>query len=186
MTFAALIVCCSWAVVDLHGARSVGVDIQPIHGKGLGAIATRPLKLGDRLGRYEGERLTEREWNLRFNGKGRARQSDNEWLEERRRRGIRCSGDYILAFGDAEYIDAEDPECSNWCRYINHDSNPNLGLFKETDDAGNMHPTFIVIRTRVAPGDELCFDYGPGYWIDDEEPVESADLMWGDEDALAP
>ena len=26
------------------------------------------------------------------------------------------------------FVDAEDPACSSWCRYINHDANPNLAL----------------------------------------------------------
>jgi hypothetical protein len=121
--------------------------------------------LGDQLGRYDGEVLTEREWQARLNGKGPLLPEDEVWLESRRRRGVGLTGNYVLAFEHA-YICAEDPECGNWCRYMNHrDTMPNVGLFRERAADGVNRPTFIVIES-CEPGDELFWHYGDGHFID--------------------
>lgn len=152
--------------IDAEGARKARVEIRASPGKGLGAFTTRALKLGDRLGCYDGELLTEREWQARLNNKGPLLPADERWLASRRRRGVGITGNYILAFGDNAFIDAEDPECGNWCRYMNHhDSNPNVGLFRERDADGVKRPTFIVIES-CEPGDELLWNYGDGHFID--------------------
>ncbi|KAJ1623537.1 hypothetical protein T492DRAFT_1053992 [Pavlovales sp. CCMP2436] len=163
------------ATVDPLGADRIGVEIRRSPGKGMGAFATIAMKLGDRLGGYDGEILSRREWSARFNG-GEMRDDDQEWLESRRRRGVPVTGDYVLGFGEnGSIVDAEDPECSSWTRYINHDCNPNLGLFRELDEAGRPFPGFVVIRNCIDIGDELTFDYGPGYWdASNTHPVESA------------
>ena len=158
--------------IDSEGARKAGVEIRPSPGKGLGAFTTRSLKLGDHLGSYEGEVLTEREWQARLNRKGPLLPEDDRWLASRRRRGVGLTGDYILAFGDREFICAEDPECGNWCRYMNHGaSRPNVGLFRERGADGVSRPTFIVIES-CEPGDELLWHYGDGHFIDGAVAVE--------------
>lgn len=161
------------SIVDPEGAARAGVHIRASDGKGLGAFASRRLLFGDKIGSYDGEVLTEREWAARFTGKGRL-PADERWLSSRARRGIPVTGDYVLAFGEDAIIDAEDPSASNWCRYINHDDNPNLGLFREPNAAGDherggFFPCFYVISDSIAVGEELSFDYGPGYWARAEE-----------------
>lgn len=154
------------AIVDPAGAARAGVEIRPSPGKGLGAFTTRTFVFGERVGSYDGEVLTEREWNVRFNKKGRTLPTDKLWLGSRARRGIPVSGDYVLAFGHDAILDAEDPEESNWCRYINHGRNPNLGLFREPNEVGDESRVamFYVISDVISAGDELSFDYGPSFW----------------------
>ncbi|KAG8470160.1 hypothetical protein KFE25_008581 [Diacronema lutheri] len=150
------------AIVDQSGAARAGVEIRVSPGKGLGAFTLRRLHLGDKLGEYDGEMLTDREWRVRVKGEGRPRPSDRLWLASRAQRGIPITGNYVLAFGPDRIVDAEDPAEANWCRYINHDSSPNLGLFREPKaDGDGFFPCFFVISDSIAPGEELSFDYGP-------------------------
>lgn len=170
-------------VVDVvtKGAHAAGVVIREAPGKGLGAFTTRERRLGEVLGRYEGEVLTERERDARYLG-GELLPSDEAWLESRRARGVGITGDYVLALGPDCFVDAEDPVHASWTRYLNHDANANVGLFREKDEKGQEYPCFIVIRT-CREGDELCFDYGPDYWrFCDVPPVESETLMWANDD----
>jgi hypothetical protein len=51
-----------------------------------------------------------------------------EWIHSRRHRNQGHSGDYLFDVGDDMYIDGEDTDVSNWCRFINH---------AEGDDACN-------------------------------------------------
>lgn len=161
----------SSTIVDFEGARAMGIAILPASGKGLGAFTQHALSVGCRLGSYTGEIYTARQWNSRINSKGPRLEEDSLWLQSRLRRGVPVTGDYILGF-NAIFIDAQDPKFSNWCRYINHDSNPNLGLFRDCDEAGKelSFPFFYVIRS-CEPGEELSFDYGDSYWEPGDQQI---------------
>mmetsp|Transcript_745 Transcript_745/g.2079 ORF Transcript_745/g.2079 Transcript_745/m.2079 type:complete len:186 (+) Transcript_745:26-583(+) len=173
----------SVSIVDARGATKAGVEIRPSPGKGMGAFTKTKKHLGDVLGWYDGEVLTEQQRRARIMQIGPLDAHDEEWLESRHRRGVRVSADYLLGLGDGTYIDAEDPAESNWCRYINHDSDPNVGLFREKWEDGETYPTFIVLRT-CEPGEELCFDYGEGFWIDEDAAGEEAHREQGAEHSL--
>mmetsp|Transcript_6967 Transcript_6967/g.20255 ORF Transcript_6967/g.20255 Transcript_6967/m.20255 type:complete len:181 (+) Transcript_6967:18-560(+) len=160
----ALSPCTTAIVVDLQGAQSAGVIIKAAPRKGMGAFTVERRTLGDVLGCYGGERFDQRTREARYLRSRPLRPCDRVWLRSRKQRGVPVSEDYLLYLGNGEYVDAEDRAHSNWCRYINHDSeNPCLGVFMEAWPDGRSHPTFIAIRTCI-PGEELSFDYGVGFW----------------------
>ena len=68
------------------------------------------------------------------------------------------------------YVDAEDPKCSNWCRFINHAAEPNLRVKSLAFSGITMkHRVWFVSTREIQPGDELCFDYGEDYWFSDDK-----------------
>jgi SET domain-containing protein len=60
----------------------------------------------------------------------------------------------------------EDPKYSNWCRYLNHDSAPNVALKTLPRGIGGKPRAWFVTLREIRPGAELCFDYGDDYWHD--------------------
>ena len=63
------------------------------------------------------------------------------------------------------YIDAEDPNRSSWCRYINHaESNEReCNLILQTSADQDAPGTWLIARRDIWVGEELLFDYGPRY-----------------------
>lgn len=62
-------------------------------------------------------------------------------------------------------IDAEDPNRSSWCRFINHAPREDLqscNVEVHIDELANVW--FVVRAERVERGQELRFDYGPTYF----------------------
>jgi hypothetical protein len=66
----------------------------------------------------------------------------------------------------AQFVDAEDPDCSSWCRFINHDPDPNLALKVLPKGIGGKPRVWFVAMRPIPEGQELCFDYGPDYWCE--------------------
>ena len=57
------------------------------------------------------------------------------------------------------YIDAEDPNLSSWCRYVNHaraDSSP-CNVIKHVDGMRGL--VWLATRREVRRGEELQYDY---------------------------
>ncbi|KAG8467062.1 hypothetical protein KFE25_000378 [Diacronema lutheri] len=151
-------------VVDEEGAASAGVAIRPSPGRGLGAFSTRDRGVGELVGDYVGEVMSEREKDARYLNIGTRTDADELWLRSRRERGVRTSGEYILAVGSGIFIDAEDPQCANWCRYLNHDARPNVALKTLPRGLEGRPRAWFVTTRRILAGEELVFDYGDDYW----------------------
>jgi hypothetical protein len=67
--------------------------------------------------------------------------------------------------GKAVYcVDAEDPNQSSFCRYLNHDRGSACNVAARVDAHGAIW--FAIVAARVAAGTELCFDYGRGAALD--------------------
>jgi hypothetical protein len=80
--------------------------------------------------------------------------------------GGNVSGDYILGVGNDIFVDAEDPQHSNWCRYLNHGAAPNIALKTLPRGLDGKPRAWFVTLQPVEAGSELLFDYGDDYWHD--------------------
>jgi SET domain-containing protein len=100
---------------------------------GLGLFAKVPLKRGDFILEYTGERIK---------------------TEEADRRG----GKYLFIINDDWVIDGKGRE--NLARYINHACKPNAEA-ESDEDAKKIR---VFARRKIAPGEEITYDYGTEYW----------------------
>lgn len=116
------------------------VELRDSPGKGKGVFALRDIPSGSLLTRYTGAVLSDDEYDARLNSGA-------------------TSGDYALQLTEGWIVDGENPQRSNWVRYLNHN------LRRQNCD-GYEVPGAVVIVTRrdVKEGEELFFDYGPEYW----------------------
>jgi len=157
---------------DLQGGADHGVYIAESPGKGMGVFAMRPIAARVAVGDYTGELISVAQHEARYGSGEGWTDEDEAWLASRRERDVNTSGDYVVGVTDELLIDAEDQDCSSWCRFINHDAAPNLALkVLPKGLTGKPRVWFVTLRP-VSAGDELCFDYGPGYW-DDDDGVET-------------
>ncbi len=98
-----------------------------------------------------------------------ARAWHRRWSEERQRRGVGVTGQYVFnagrcaATGAERFLDAEDPARSNWTRFLNHaGSSANLATTKTVADDGTPTVRFHAARP-IDVGCELTIDYGKAY-----------------------
>ena len=169
-------------------AAACGVEIRPCDAqpaKGSGAFASRWIEGGRVVGVYWGEAISVGEFGRRHQTRW--------WLSDRDRArrlaslepgrapmgGSTNGGAYAVVLASrrcteavareegssrACYVDAEDPDRSSWCRYINHaDSGEaacNLRMHTAIEPAALA---WLTASRSIAPGEELHFDYGPRY-----------------------
>jgi hypothetical protein len=152
-----------------------------VAGCGLGVFATKKLSKGAILGTYKGEMLSEREYWNRYPS-----HIHDKWLREEDTvrflrelalyesgkratapepcapvpypRGRTCG--YVLKIGPDLYVDAEDPDKSNWARYINA---PFVSLGKKPN-AVFLDSMMIRATRDIRPDEEIFIDYGSAYW----------------------
>mmetsp|Transcript_69494 Transcript_69494/g.208608 ORF Transcript_69494/g.208608 Transcript_69494/m.208608 type:complete len:341 (-) Transcript_69494:432-1454(-) len=155
--------------------------------KGSGAFTVRRVREGCTVGVYAGEQLTQHEYELRHGGEMPADAADAAFLRERDERmeqlgdrapmgGRYNHGAYIFELFPSyarlpreriAYVDAEDPERSSWCRFINFapagSAECNL---KCKVDAHRALIWFEATRD-ISEDEELHFDYNNGgaHWI---------------------
>lgn len=111
---------------------------------------------------------------------------EREQLEERRQRidrltaergapmgGVANGGSYSFALlpdttsttfpSRVAYIDAEDPDRSNWCRYVNHapEESRRCNAVAQIDAVRKL--VWLQARRMIMAGEEICFDYGDDY-----------------------
>lgn len=121
--------------------------------KGLGAFALRSFEEGQVVGDYVGEHLTKLEFKrrVRFAGK---------------------TGNYVFQIDEDLLVDAENVAKANWTRYINHSGeDPNLRVKSLAYAYGGRPRVWFVATRHIREGEELCFDYGPDYWHEDDVVV---------------
>ena len=114
--------------------------------KGRGLFAQRPIEAGHYLFDYEGEQLDRSGYNARYPDK---------------------VSDYAVGIkksdGTISFVDAANERKSGLARFMNHDGErPNVA--RKTLFDGSM-PRVVMYTTRhIEAGEELQWDYGPGYW----------------------
>eukprot|EP00962_Isochrysis_galbana_P004186 scaffold1156_cov131-Isochrysis_galbana.AAC.2 len=154
------------------GQRDHGVRIAESAGKGMGAFATRAFETSDTVGDYTGEMISSERHTARYEGCSECWSAeDAHWLASRGGRGVSVSGDYVVRVTEDILIDAEDPDVSSWCRFINHDPKPNLALKVLPKGIDGKPRVWFVALRPVAVNDELCFDYGPDFWVEELDGV---------------
>jgi SET domain-containing protein len=132
--------------------------------------------VGEYIGEVlEVEQVKSRYWNTietitTTTTKTNAIEDREEWIHSRIHRNQGLSGDYLFDVGDDLYIDGEDTDVSNWCRFINHAEGDACNLetrcSRQIWNGNEMVPPrlWFVARRDIAPGEELLFDYGDRYW----------------------
>jgi len=154
----------------------IRIDIASVS-KGLGAFASAFIPAGTFLGAYGGEIMTKEEVQVRFWNKGRGKDAaDKKWADSRLRRGQGITGNYLLELPGGSFIDAEDGDVSDWCRFMNHISEKddqgaynhgcNVKPFLQSKIGGEVHkfPRMYAIRD-IEEGEELCWDYGRHFFL---------------------
>jgi len=62
-------------------------------------------------------------------------------------------------------IDGEDPDRSNYCRFINHSvRRANCQATEAWEDDSPLAAVYLETLRDIAAGEELLFDYGEEYW----------------------
>ncbi len=160
-------------------AVAAGMKIAPARGKGLGGFCTAAIAKGATVGFYLGEILSSDEVEARYWATMKKRPADRRWARSRRQRGQGLTGDYLFDMGDDLFIDGEDADVANWCRFMNHAPPDSLACNLETRhtkakllarDGETADPSLWFIALRdIAAGEELQYDYGDVYWEPEEE-----------------
>jgi len=104
----------------------------PVAGKG--AFATRPIRKGERIIEYTGERITHAEADARY---------DDDSMEEHHT--------FLFTVSSRTVIDATRE--GNDARFINHSCDPNC---ESEIERGRV---FIFALRDIRPGEELAYDY---------------------------
>jgi uncharacterized protein len=110
-------------------------ELRPSSIQGQGAFATRPIKKGDRIIEYLGERITQDEADKRYDDSAMARHHT-----------------FLFSVDDDTVIDAARE--GNDARFINHSCAPNCQAFLEDERI------YIYALRDIAVGEELSYDYG--------------------------
>ncbi|WNG29124.1 SET domain-containing protein [Cystobacter fuscus] len=109
--------------------------LRPSSIQGQGAFATRPIKKGERIIEYLGERITQDEADERYDDSAMARHHT-----------------FLFSVDDDTVIDAARE--GNDARFINHSCAPNCQAFLEDERI------YIYALRDIAVGEELSYDYG--------------------------
>lgn len=176
------------------------LSLQAIPGKGLGVITNKPYSIGEFIGNYEGEIMSEEVKDRRYLSslQDKLTQEDREWIQSRLERGQTLTGCYLygvdLSDGNAQsnygrfgrnreeqeetpknriYVDAEDEYHSLWTRFINHASPPynNINPKSVPESYDGLPRVWFMANRDIEAGEELCFDYGDDYWLEGDEVV---------------
>ena len=143
------------ATLKASAWREAAVDVSGAGNKGFGAFAAEAIAAGDYVGPYIGTITTREETRVRYNA--------TTYME------ATLIGDYLFRVDDTFSIDAQNS--THFSRYFNHAEHGNL----EVDvDSENTRVNFFAARD-IAAGEELCFDYGTGYWMYRPQPTPESD-----------
>ena len=112
----------------------------PIHGNGMFAVA--PLRKGERLIEYKGQRRTHQD------------------VDEGDTGDVESGHTFLFTLNDEYVIDAN--HGGNSARWINHSCKPNCEAVLEEADGDDQRKdrVFIEAIRAIKPGEELTYDYG--------------------------
>mmetsp|Transcript_821 Transcript_821/g.1132 ORF Transcript_821/g.1132 Transcript_821/m.1132 type:complete len:226 (+) Transcript_821:73-750(+) len=147
--------------------------------KGLGVFATSKIPIGTLIGCYNGETLTYSQAEARYSWSEEAVKSeeDIQWINSRVQSGQGLTGHYLFTMPNGDFVDAEDANVSSWCRFMNHaeerteQCNVKAFLRAETGDQIVEFPLMYTIQD-IDLNEELCFDYGVNYFVEDLKYTE--------------
>lgn len=114
--------------------KPIPFDVRSSGIAGKGAYANRPIKKGERVIEYTGERITHAEADRRY---------DDESMDEHHT--------FLFTISNRRVIDATND--GNEARFINHSCDPNC----ETEVIRGR--VWISAIRSIAPGEELVYDY---------------------------
>ena len=104
----------------------------------MGAFAVEAAQPGRWVGRYQGPLIS---------------------LDEQRDLYYETDPEYLFQITPDLYIDGNLSE--HFTRFFNHDQRGNLNFTVSVDE----RRVDFFAASAIAPGSELCFDYGVGYWL---------------------
>jgi len=99
---------------------------------------------------------------------------DKAWIQSRIDREQTLTGTYVYGVTVPDddpplYVDSEDEDVGGWTRFLNHSGD--LGgcnlVPKSVHESWDGKPrVWFVAKRDIEAGEELCFDYGDGYWLE--------------------
>ena len=172
-------------------------SLRSMPGKGLGVITNKPFWKGEFIGDYKGEIMSEEVKDRRYlkSLENKLTDEDRAWIQSRLDRGQTLTGCYLYGVSlddedvhkrffkkhDEEedttpnrvYVDAEDEYESLWTRFINHASPPynNVNPKSVPESYDGKPRVWFMANRDIAPGEEICFDYGDDYWLEGDDVV---------------
>lgn len=173
----------SWGLV------ACGVEVRACKdmAKGKGAFATRVLLKGSTVGVYLGEPLTQRQYELRHFCGDTLDAAEETHLQRRSERleaivegapmgGVNNHGAYVFQLFPSQarsrgarttFLDAEDPNLSSWCRYINCAPAASAECNLKCRMSAHRALVWFEASRDIAVGEELHFDYdnGGAHWL---------------------
>ena len=171
-------------------------SLRNMPGKGLGLITNKPFRKGEFIGDYKGEIMSEEVKDRRYlkSLEHKLTDEDRAWIQSRLDRGQTLTGCYLYGVSlddedvhkrffkkqdDEEedttpnriYVDAEDEYESLWTRFLNHASPPHNNVNpKSVPESYDGKPrVWFMANKDIAPGEEICFNYGDDYWLEGDE-----------------
>jgi SET domain-containing protein len=120
--------------------RRIAARRSPIHGNGV--FATAPIKAGEEIIEYKGDRITHAQADKRYGDGGETGHTFLFTLNER-----------FIVDGNSH---------GNTARWINHSCDPNCEAVYDEADSGKPKEDRILIEAirDIRPGEELTYNYG--------------------------
>ena len=120
--------------------RKIATRRSTIHGNGMFAVA--PIRKGERLIEYKGQRRT------------------HEEVDEGDTGDVESGHTFLFTLNDEYVIDANYE--GNSARWINHSCKPNCEAVLEEADGDDRRKDRVFIESirAIRPGEELTYDYG--------------------------
>jgi len=120
------------------GETELAVRVASAGAKGMGAFAAEAAQPGRWIGSYQGPLIS---------------------LDEQRDLYHETDPEYLFQITPDVYIDGN--LSKHFTRFFNHDQRGNLNFTVSVDPPR----VDFFAAAAIAPGSELCFDYGVGYWL---------------------
>ena len=134
--------------------RFVEVRQSTIAGAGLGVFARRRTPAETHLSVYRGERLTPAEYNARYPAHVRP--------------------EYVMELSTCySYVDASNPQHSNWVRYINAADHPGAPRDPNVQFREGARVYSLI---EILPGQELFVKYSKDYEWDTDASSDGTDV----------
>ena len=136
----------------LAAVRADAVRVADAGAKGRGLFARRAIARETFLGKYSGESLSLDALVDRY-----------DLLGERK-----APCEYTWRVHADWYVDAREPRAGNVLRFVNHEARGEAGHNVDVRIFA-LSGVYYFANRDIAPGEELCCDYGGRYWKDRED-----------------